>query len=169
MPSNPTLAISLFFHLSATVIWIGGLLITTLLVWPEVRRVLVDQPSLYNLLNRLRTRFIPLSNLSLVTLIVTGLFQMSLDSNYKGMLNFDNEWSQVMLVKHIVIVLMALTGVFLQYIVVPALERTSLLVERGKGDENVWQALRQREIRLTWINVLLGVCVLGLSAWAGSI
>lgn len=169
MPSNPTLAVSLFFHLSATVVWIGGLVITTLLVWPEVRRILADQPALYSLLNRLRTRFIPLSNLSLATLIVTGLFQMSLDSNYEGMLTFDNEWSQVMLIKHIVIILMAVTGVFLQYVVVPALERTSLLIERGKGDTASWQILRRREVRLTWVNVLLGICVLGLSAWAGSI
>lgn len=169
MSSHATLAISLFFHLSATVVWIGGLVITSLLVWPEMRRTLEDQPALYNLLNRLRKRFIPLSNLSLATLIVTGLFQMSLDSNYNGVLNFDNTWAKVMLAKHLVILVMALTGLFLQYVVVPALERTSVLVERGKGDMTQWKILRQREIRLTWVSVGLGVMVLGLSAWAGSI
>lgn len=169
MPSNPTLAISLFFHLIATIVWIGGLVVTALLVWPEMRRVLEDQPALYRLLQRLRNRFIPLSNLSLATLIVTGLFQMSLDENYDGMLTFDNEWSQVMLAKHIVIVIMAVTGIALQYGVIPALERTSLLVERGKIDTAEWAKLRRREVRLTWVNVILGIAVLGFSAWAGSI
>ena len=149
--------------------WIGGLVITALLVWPEMRRALADQPALYGLLNRLRKRFTPISNLSLSVLLVTGLFQMSLDENYNGMLNFDNEWSQVMLIKHIVIVLMALVGLFLQYVIIPALERTSMLLEREKGDVAEWQALRSREVALTWVSVALGLCVLGLSAWAGSI
>ena len=149
--------------------WIGGLVITALLVWPEMRRALADQPALYGLLNRLRKRFTPLSNLSLSVLLVTGLFQMSLDENYNGMLNFDNEWSQVMLMKHIVIIVMALVGLFLQYVIIPALERTSMLLEREKGDVAEWQALRSREVALTWVSVALGMSVLGLSAWAGSI
>ncbi|MEQ8672181.1 MAG: CopD family protein [Aggregatilineales bacterium] len=169
MSTTLTLTISLFFHLSATVVWIGGLVITTLLIWPEVRRILADQPALYRLLNRLRARFTPLSNLSLAVLIVTGLFQMSLDSNYNGVLEFDNTWSKVMLAKHIVIIIMATTGLFLQYVIVPALERTSLLVERGKGDVAEWETLRRREVRLTWISVILGISVLALSAWAGSL
>jgi uncharacterized membrane protein len=169
LPSNPTLVISLFFHLCATIVWIGGLVITSLLVWPEVRRTLGEHPALYTLLTRLRARFTPLSNLALAVLIVTGLVQMSLDDNYDGFLTFDNEWSRVMLVKHLVIVAMAVTGVILQYGVVPALERASLLAERGKGDPDEWQGLRRREIRLTWLNAVLGVAVLGFSAWAGSI
>lgn len=174
MPSQTILAISLFFHLSATVIWIGGLMITALLVWPEVRRTLNDSPALYKLLNRLRSRFTPLSNLSLAVLIVTGLTQMSLDPNYDGMLKIANTWSRVMLFKHVLIACMALSGLALQYGVVPALERASLLIERGKGETSSqatteWQNLRRREIRLTWLNVGLGTLVLACSAWAGSI
>jgi len=166
---NQILAISLFFHLLATVIWVGGLLITVLLVWPEVRRTLEDNTSLYPLLTRLRTRFTPLGNLSLVVLIVTGLAQMSLDENYEGFLNFDNTWSVVILLKHIAIAGMILCGALLQYGVFPALERQSLLLEREKGDVENWHTLRAREVRLTWANVLLGVAVLGFSAWAGTL
>ncbi|MDX1995379.1 MAG: CopD family protein [bacterium] len=174
MSQQTILAISLFFHLSATVVWIGGLVITAVLVWPEMRRTLAESSVLANLLNRLRKRFTPLSNLSLGVLILTGLIQMSLDPNYDGVLRFNNAWSQVMLLKHGVIVLMALSGLFLQYTVVPALERTSLLIERGKAEAAAaaaqeWQALRQREVRLTWLNGALGLVVLACSAWAGSL
>lgn len=167
--SRPELALSLFFHLSATVIWIGGLLITALLVWPEMRRVLENTPSLYSLLTRLRKRFYPISNISLGVLIVTGLFQMTADPNYDGVMTFDNEWSRVMLAKHITIVLMALSGWLLQYGVVPSLERTTMLLERNKGNAEEWAKLRRREVRLTWFNVILGMCVLGFSAWATAI
>lgn len=164
-----TLALSLFFHILATVIWIGGLLMTMLLVYPAVRRVLQEQPALYRLLSRLRTRFYSISNLCLVTLIVTGLFQMTADPYYDGFLTFDNTWSQVMLAKHGLIVLMVITGVVLQYGVAPSLERVSLLREKNKGDEAQWQALARRESLLTGINCALGVAVLGLSALAGSL
>jgi uncharacterized membrane protein len=43
--------------LIATVIWLGGLALLVLLVWPEARRVLSENPSLYAFLNRLRKRF----------------------------------------------------------------------------------------------------------------
>lgn len=169
MPENAILAISLFFHLLATAIWVGGLLITTLLVWPEMRRVLEHNTSLYTLLSRLRKKFTPISNLALAVLITTGLIQMSLDPNYDGFLTFDNTWSRVMLAKHIVIVLMVMVGLILQNAVFPALERTTLLLERQKVDQKMYDALRQREIRLTWLNVMLGIGVLALSAWAGSL
>lgn len=167
--SQPILAISLFFHILATVVWIGGILILTLLVIPEVNRTLVDQPALYQLLQRLRKRFSPLTNLALVVLIVTGLSQMTADPNYDGLMKFDNQWSQVMLIKHILIVAMALVGLFLQFSIAPALERTSLLLERGKGQIDDWQALRQREQQLTWLILLFALMILGMSAWLTSI
>lgn len=167
--SQPVLAISLFFHILATVVWIGGILIITLLVLPEVNRILADQPALYQTLTRLRNRFKPLSNLALVTLIVTGLFQMTADPNYVGFLQFDNTWSQVMLIKHIVIVVLALVGLILQLNVAPALERTSLLLERGKGQVEDWQMLRRRERQLSLLMVVLALSILALSAWLSSI
>ena len=167
--SQPVLAISLFFHILATVVWIGGILIITLLVIPEVNRILTDQPALYQVLLRLRKRFAPLSNLALVTLITTGLFQMTADPNYDGLMQFNNNWSQIMLIKHILIAIMALVGLFLQFSIAPALERTSLLLERGKGEKADWQKLRQREAQLTWVIVVLALLILAMSAWLSSI
>lgn len=163
--SSASLALSLFVHIVATVLWIGGLLVTMLLVWPAITRQLADTPQLYRLLLNLRQRFYPISNLCLAALIVTGLFQMTADPFYDGLLTFDNTWSQVMLAKHLLIAVMALAGLALQYGVAPSLERTSILLERGKGDAAQWQQLRRREVRLTWLNGLLGLGVLACSAW----
>jgi uncharacterized membrane protein len=168
-PSQPILAISYFFHLVATVVWVGGLLMLGLLVWPEARKALSDSPALATLLARLRKRFTPLTNLSLAVLIVTGLVQMTADPNYDGLLKFSNEWTRVILLKHIAIGGMFVSGLLLQYSVVPALERASLLAERGKGDPEASARLRRREVRLTWLNIGLGILVLAFSAWATSI
>jgi hypothetical protein len=67
---------------------------------------------------------------------------------------------------------MALSGLILQYGVAPELERTSLILEHGKGTDDTdkkWQALRQRETMLTWVNGVLGLSVLAFSAWLGSL
>lgn len=164
--SPSILAISLFFHLMATVVWLGGLFTLVILVWPETRRLLDTNPALYGMLTRLRKRFFPLSHFSLVVLIVTGLIQMVASPHYDGMMRFDNEWSRAILLKHIAIAGMVACGLALQYAVAPALERASILAERSKGDPAEWARLRRAEIRLTWANVLLAVLVLGFTAWA---
>ena len=68
--NSPSLALSLFVHLTATVVWIGGLLVTMVLVWPAIRRTLEDSPNIYRLLSQIRKRFYPISNLALVALIL---------------------------------------------------------------------------------------------------
>lgn len=168
MPQS-ILAISYFFHLIATVIWIGGLVILTIMVLPEARRVLGANPPFYALMTRLRKRFMVLSNLSLVVLIVTGMIQMAGDTNYDGVLQFTNEWSRVLLYKHIAIFGMIGVGLALQYWVAPALERATLLAEHHKGDAAELERLRRSETRLTWINLFLGILVLGFTAWATAI
>jgi uncharacterized membrane protein len=156
-------------HLVATVIWIGGLVMLTILVLPEARRTLSEHPALLAFSSRLRKRFIPLTNLSLVALVATGMFQMAGDSNYDGLLQFNNAWSIAMLLKHIAVVGMVAAGVLLQFGTLPALERASLLLERGKGDEAAYKRLHRRETQLTWVNMLLGIAVLGFTAWATAV
>ncbi len=167
--SEAALALSLFLHIGATVVWIGGILLVTFLVVPELNRALADQPALYHLLRRLRKRMTPLGNLSLAVLIVTGLLQMSTDPNYEGLLSFNNRWSQALLIKHILLIVMAAAGLILQIAVAPALERASLLLERGKGDQEQWRRLRGRERRLTLLIAALALLILASSAWLTAI
>ncbi len=164
--SPSLLAISYFFHLIATVVWIGGLVILVILVWPEARRTLENNPALLTLLTRIRQRFAIYTNLSLAVLVVTGLLQMTADPHYNGALQFTNEWSRVILLKHLAIAGMFICGLALQYWVGPALERATLLTQHGKGNAGEWARLRRREVRLTWLNVILGLLVLGFTAWA---
>ena len=163
------LALSLFFHISATVIWIGGIFLIAFLVIPELNRALAEQPALYQLLRRLRRRFTAVGNLALAVLIVTGLLQMSADPNYERLLRFSNRWSQVLLLKHGLIFLMASAGLILQFAVAPALERASRLLERGKGDPEEWRRLRRHEKGLTALIATLAVSVLAASAWLTAI
>ena len=167
--SQAALAISLFFHILATVVWIGGILLITFLVIPQVNNVLEGEAALHQILLRIRGRFAQVSNLALVVLIVTGLLQMTADPNYDGLLRLDNQWSRVLLLKHLLIVTMAILGLALQLSVAPALERVSLLLQHGKDGDSEWDRLRRKERRLTVMIALLAILILAASAWLVSI
>ena len=171
--SQAALALSLFFHILATIVWIGGILLITFLVMPQVSTVLTGQPALRQITLRLRRRFAQVSNLALAVLIVTGLLQMSADPNYDGLLRFDNAWSRILLLKHLLIVGMALLGWALQWQVAPALERVSLRLRHGKGNgkeaESEWRRLRRREQRLSALMALLALLILAASVWLTTI
>ncbi|MCC7206204.1 MAG: CopD family protein [Anaerolineae bacterium] len=170
MITDWTLALSFALHLLATVVWIGGLILATALVWPEVRAAISrngENASLLDFLDRLRKRFNPIANLSLLLLIVTGLFQMDKSPHYDGLLVFQNDWSRAILVKHVAVLGMVGVGVLMQFGVIPALERATLLASRGKEQGTAdLERLRRRERRLTALNATLGVLVLVCTAVA---
>lgn len=170
------LALSYFFHLIATVTWIGGLVLMSVILWPEARAWLArraqdaqasGQPGgvLFDFFDQFRKRFTIYSNLSLFVLIVTGLFQMDKSPNYDGLLQFTNDWSRAILIKHIATLVMIGIGVLMQFSLIPALERAALLASRGK-DAGDLERLRRRERSLTLINTVFGVLVLACTAVA---
>jgi uncharacterized membrane protein len=165
------LALSQFLHLVATIVWLGGLTLMTIIVLPETRALMARHEQhrvLIDLLDRLRKRFYPLANLSLVVLIVTGLYQMDRSPQYDGLLQFTNDWTRAILLKHLAVLGMLLIGTIMQWGVLPALERASLLARQGKESPDL-EKLRQRESRLTAINCVLGILVLVCTAIATSI
>ena len=167
--SQAVLALCLFAHILATVVWIGGILLITFLVMPQIKAALADQAALRQILWRLRSRFAAVSNLALAALIVTGLLQMTADPHYDGLLRFDNAWSRALLLKHVLIIVMAALGLFLQQSIAPALERASLRLGHAQGDDSEWQRLQRRERQLTLCIAGLAVSILAVSAWLVSL
>lgn len=152
------LAISYFFHLVATVVWIGGMALIVLVIWPLRDREVAFRPAL----DAIETRFRPLANLSLVILLVTGVVQTGEDEHYGGLLDFSEAWGQAMLGKHIAYAGMVGIVLFLQFGLEPALERAKLL---DQGADKLYK--RQR--RLSAINFGLGMVVLVFTAMATAI
>ena len=169
--SDVLLAISFFLHLVATIVWLGGLLFMIVIVWPETRTLIAKQDqsgALLVLLDRLRKRFYPLANLSLVVLIVTGFFQLGKNPHYDGLLQFTNDWTRAILLKHVAILGMLVAGVLLQWRVMPALDRANLLVRRGKEAPDL-ERLQRRERQLLAVSCILGIVVLFFTAVATAV
>jgi uncharacterized membrane protein len=166
---------SLFLHLMATVIWVGGLVVMSLILFPVIQtKAKPDeamQSPLSGVIDAWQKRFVPLSNLSLVVLVVTGTYQMAISPHYQGFMVLNNAWSQMIFIKHIAAIAMVGIGVFMQSVLFPAIGNANLLASKGKTDSRLpaLAVLRRRERRLVAFNACLAVVVLICTAVASSI
>jgi len=166
MTPPPVLALTLVFwlHMLATVIWVGSLAAISLLVLPSIKRTL-DPDTQLVFIEALQKRLEPIAWFSISLLIVTGLFQMSVNPHYDGFLSISTQWSLAILTKHILGVFMVVTSAIQTWEVIPAIRRAILMSKKSKNAEDL-DVLRKREILLLRINLGLSVLILGASAVA---
>jgi putative copper export protein len=162
------ISISFFFHLIATVAWIGGLVTLALVVQPVLSQTVTDVKERARVSVAVQKRFQPIANLSLIVLILTGMVQTFTNRFYKGFLQFDNAWAQAILFKHLAIVGMIILAGIITFSVQPALQRNALLVANGVADEAQGARLQQQQVRLTRLNLALSVLVLLFTAIASA-
>jgi uncharacterized membrane protein len=169
MLTNPfIISASFFFHLIATVAWIGGLVTLAVIVQPVLSHTITDVKERARLTEAVQKRFQPIANLSLIVLILTGMVQTVTNRFYKGFLQFDNVWAQAILFKHLAIVGMIVLAGFITFSVQPALRRNALLVANGVADEAQSAQLQQQQVRLTRLNLALSILVLLFTAIASA-
>jgi uncharacterized membrane protein len=162
----PTWVLTLIYwlHMLATVIWVGSLAAISLLVLPSIKRTL-DPDTQLVFIEALQKRLEPIAWFSISLLIVTGLFQMSVNPHYDGFLSISTQWSLAILTKHILGVFMVVTSAIQTWEVIPAIRRAILVSKKSKNAEEL-DVLRKREILLLRINLGLSVLILGASAVA---
>jgi uncharacterized membrane protein len=154
-----------WLHLLATITWIGGLATLAFLVQPVARKSLSgDAYQAFS--SRLQSRLQQVGWFSLAILIVTGMFQMSYSPSYKGLLAIENPWAVAILLKHGVIGIMLLLGIYQTWFLNSAIQRAAFAVDKGLGGEGALIRLQQREVRLNRMNLVVGIVILALTAWA---
>ena len=158
MVDQAALTIAFWFHMAATIVWIGGLFYQAVVVNPALDRF-PDQRG--RLAIDLRRRFQPLAWLSLFVLFGTGLIQMSGNPNYVGLFAIANPWSRTILTKHIVIGLMILVAAYQTWVLNPRLSRLALKQEAAASDQVTGEITR-----LNRASLVFGIIVLGLTAIA---
>lgn len=148
----------------ATVGWIGGLALLVLVFIPLVTKLLGSGEQI-TLLEQVQRRFDPLAWLCLILLIATGMFQMSANPNYEGMLAIGNRWSVAIFIKHLLFLGMVGVNAIMSLSILPGLRRVALLRQKGL-DAPQAEDLNRRELLLLRLNLGLGVLILALTALA---
>lgn len=104
--SQTLITISLWVHSLATVILIGHYLLLSLLYLPVLSK------GGGNFLSEISKRSRVWLYTSMGGFLVTGSYLTIVDSNYLGLGVFDNPWSILMLVKHLLVIVMLALGLW---------------------------------------------------------
>jgi uncharacterized membrane protein len=158
------LSIAFWFHMLATVVWIGSLASLALVVLPAAQHSL-DSRSYNIFLEGLQRRLDPLGWFCLAVLAGTGMFQLSANPKYHSFLAVGSPWAAAILLKHSVYVLMIAVSAYLTWGMLPQIRRASLRLSQGK-DVPEMERFQRRAIWLLRLNLLLAVVVLALTAFA---
>jgi uncharacterized membrane protein len=152
------------FHILATVIWIGWSLVLATLVSPRV--TLAYAPGAEGWPAVAVRRLSPLAYLALAALGVTGMYQLVTNPHYVDFLAVTNDWSRLMLIKHLAVLGSGGVVFYLAALVVPEIRFQLRAAERGRDDPDRLQSLAKRFHRLAWLNLGLGAVVLLMTGLA---
>ncbi len=146
-----------FLHDLFTSLWIGGLAFMVLILVPVVQKYFEDKKEGLAFQKKAEKRLNIVVYISMVGLMVTGILMstQALAKHYDGFFSFTNDYSIVLNIKHILVILM----------VVIALTRSQIL-DRLKSTS---KALMKARMILIPINLFLGVAVLVLSGISASL
>jgi uncharacterized membrane protein len=164
VPPTWALALMYWLHMLATVVWVGSLAAISFLVLPAMKRTLNPETQLV-FIEAMQKRLEPIAWFSISLLILTGLFQMSLNPHYDGFLATSTQWSLAILTKHILGMIMVVVSAIQTWEVIPAIRRGILLSKKHNNVEEL-DSLRRREITLLRINFGLSILILAATAFA---
>ncbi len=156
MPSW-ALASLFWLHMLAAITWIGSLASMYVLVLPVSRRVLKPVDDLA-MLDGMQKRLEPIAWFSVSLLIVTGLFQMSVNPHYNGFLSTSGQWALAILAKHTLVAALVAVSAVHTWDVLPSMRRA--LMRRQKADEDEILRLQRRERALLTASLVLGALIL---------
>lgn len=163
-PPAWALALTYWLHLLATVSWVGSLAGVSFLVLPAMQRALNPETQLI-FIEAMQKRLEPIAWFSMSLLLVTGLFQMSVNPHYDGFLSISTQWSLAILIKHLLGIILVVFSAIQTWEVIPAIRRAILKSRKSDNAEEL-DALRRREIVLLRMNFGLSVLILLATAFA---
>ena len=163
-PPSWALALTYWLHLLATVTWIGSLAGVSLLVLPAMRRSLSPETQLV-FIEALQKRLEPIAWFSMSLLVLTGLFQMSVNPHYDSFLSVSTQWSLSILTKHLLGIVMVVVSAIQTWEVIPAIRRAIVKSKKSQNSEEL-EVLRRREVLLLRINFGLSILILLATSFA---
>ena len=163
-PPTWALALTYWLHLLATVTWVGSLAGVSFLVLPAMKRALDPETQLI-FIEAMQKRLEPIAWFSMSLLVLTGLFQMSVNPHYDGFLSVSTQWSLAILTKHLLGVMMVVVSAIQTWEVIPAIRRAILRSKKSSNADEL-DTLRRREVLLLRMNFGLSILILLATAFA---
>jgi uncharacterized membrane protein len=163
-PPAWALALTYWLHMLATIAWVGSLAGVSFLVLPAMQRALNSETQLV-FLEAMQKRLEPIAWFSMSLLVLTGLFQMSVNPHYDGFISTSTQWSLAILIKHLLGIVLAVFSAIQTWEVIPSIRRAILKSKKSDNAKEI-ETLRKREILLLRMNFGLSILILLATAFA---
>ena len=147
------LATSYWIHLIATAIWIGGIYFILFIAIPSAKNILGGEAG--KLMGEISRRFTPIANYSILLLFITGVALTGLNKQFSGIGIFENKWTLILAIKHIIVFGMIVTHFYRGLVLNPKIARTESAPDKT--------TLQKLSLNLVKVNFGLGIVVLLLS------
>ncbi len=145
-----------FLHDFFTVVWIGGLAFMVLTMFSSIKKVLGKDPQAQGLMKAITRRHSIWVYISIIGLFVTGLLMGRSHPEYLGFMRFDNLYTTLTSVKHILTLVMIVVALFRS-------------LSFGKKDVELSPKQNKFSMMLIIINFIFGLAVLFLSGLLAAI
>ncbi|MFZ5449982.1 MAG: DUF4149 domain-containing protein [Thermodesulfobacteriota bacterium] len=154
------LSLSHFFHLLATVVWIGGIFMVLLVIMPAAKTSLESPQLTGKLMKEITKRLTPMVNISILVLIITGPILGHLGKNMTNPLEFYNHWTPMMGVKHLLVLSMVVIHFYRGWFLAPKIGRLSAQAVESPSLSAQVAGLQKFSLNLVKANFVLGFTVL---------
>lgn len=144
----PTLIRSL--HNIFTSLWIGGMLFMILTLLPVIRKVIADKNMQGELITQILIRQNRWIYLGILVLLISGLLLSRQSGQTTGFIDFENQYSTILSIKHILVIVLAFIAII-----------RSTIYREAAISRN--PAKKKFSMTLLLINSLLGITILVLS------
>ena len=147
-----------WLHLIAMVAWIGGVFINNLALSPSARESL-EPPVMGRFMGSYMKRFRVLAYVCMGILVVTGVIMTFFSPQYAGGFDLSGPWALFLLLKHILVVVLIIIGVYILEVLNPKMGRAG-----AKGPSPEIAKLQALLLKLGMTSFGIGLLVLLFTA-----
>ncbi len=144
-------------HDIATAIWIGGLVHMSMTILPSFRSV-KDETVRKQVLMLIQSRLSIMVYLSIAILVVTGILESWHSQAFRGFFSFENTYSFLLSLKHMLVVVMVLIAGYRQMML-------RQMKRMGVTDKEKARKKEKLSIMLVLANTVIGIAVIFLSGF----
>ena len=141
-----------FFHLLATVVWIGGMFFMDLILMPSIAKI--DPGESGKLMGMIAKKFTITAWSTIIILIITGILKTPGDMYF----DTSSEWGIFLLIKHILFIVSIIVGLVITLVFVPGLKANT--PKPGEMPSAEFISYSKKIENLSKTNLVLGILIL---------
>lgn len=141
-----------FFHLLATVVWIGGMFYMDIILMPSIAKI--DPAESGKLMGMISKKFTIIAWSAIIIAIVTGIYKTPSDMYF----DTSDEFGIYLFIKHVLILGAIITGSVITFVFVPGLKANT--PKPGEMPSAEFISYSKKIENLSKTNLVLGILIL---------